>query len=797
MKITKHISFIIILVLLINICLPIISEASNSLANKTEKNTIENNINKNEEAKNDINKDDNIIGNNSTGTVDKENTTNNNTITDNTTSDNDKNNTTENNAENNQSNNTNTNNGNTSNNTTGDNVVKEENNNVIDSIQKPENTEELQEKEDINLNENSTTEISNIASTGLGVRYSSHVQDYGWEKEWKTNGQESGTTGQNKKIEAMKIELINNTNNLHIRYQTYAQGIGWQDIMSDGKEAGTTGKNLRMEAIKIWLEGTNEYSVMYRTHIQDFGWQEWSYDGAISGNLGDNKKIEAIEIKIVPKVNKEFSVSYTTHVQDYGWQKDSQEYDISGTTGQNKKVEALKIGLKNAPAGVTIRYRAYVENSGWQPWTNENSVVGTTGKNLKMLGFRIELQGTKDYSVHYRVHVQDRGWTAWKKNGEVSGEIGDQKKIEAIQIKIVKEKNNNTNTFGVEYYTYLQGSSVNENKIERNGEISGTTGENRKIEAVQIKLINAPNKSAHIKYKTHVENYGWGDWVRDDQISGVMNQGLKIEAIKIELEGLDNYTVEYKAHVQDYGWTSWYIDGEIAGTTGQNKKIEAIQIRIVPKYKRYFKGVDVSYWQGKIDFDKLVASNQIDFMITRIGWYRESKRELNVDEQFERNYREAKRKNLPLGAYFFSYATSIDEVRREANAVVDYLKSTGQTDFELPIFYDIEHSSQISLGKNTITQMSIEFCEILKRAGFDKVGVYSYSYWLENYMDLSKLPNDYSIWVANYGTNNNGELPEDIYKYAETHDIWQYTSSGKVDGINGNVDMNICYKKYF
>ena len=128
---------------------------------------------------------------------------------------------------------------------------------------------------------------------------------------------------------------------------------------------------------------------------------------------------------------------------------------------------------------------------------------------------------------------------------------------------------------------------------------------------------------------------------------------------------------------------------------------------------------------------------------------------------------------------------------------MDYLKRTKQTDFELPIFFDIEDGSQISLGKDVITQMSIEFCEILKKAGFNKVGVYSYSYWLENYMYISKLPKDYSIWVANYGKNDSGELPDNIFKYADTYDIWQYSSSGRVNGINGNVDMNICYKKYF
>ncbi len=787
MKKAKYISFILILILLINIALPIISEANNIIKNEVNETeavnntkTVENEIIENNNISNTISEN-NVIEN-----IGKENTVYENKI---------ENNISDSNSIKEEAEEVENSNKSKEHETTNIPVETKKDNTGVNA----ENEISTQNEEDkISMqNEENGIALFSEKTAELGVKYSSHVQDYGWETKWKQNGERSGTTGQNKKIEAMKIELTNNSNKLHIKYQTYAQGIGWQNIISDGKEAGTTGRNLRMEAIKIWLEGTEEYSVMYRTHIQDFGWQDWSYDGDISGNLGDNKKIEAIEIKIVSKKSKDFSITYTTHVQDYGWQKESQEYDISGTTGQNKKVEALKINLKNAPSGVYVRYKAYVENNGWQSWKTANAEAGSTGKNLKLLGLRIELQGTTEYSVYYRTHIQDRGWTDWKKNSAVAGDISLEKKIEAIQVKIVKEKNTVSTEFGVEYYTCLQGSSSNENKIESNGEISGTVGENRKVEALQVELKNAPSTSAHIKYKAHVENYGWMDWVKDGQIAGVMNKGLKIEAIKVELEGLDNYTVEYKAHVQDYGWTDWYIDGETAGTTGKNKKIEAIQIRIVPKYKRYFKGIDVSYWQGQIDFDKLKASGQVDFMITRIGWYRESKKELNVDTQFERNYKEAKRKNIPLGAYFYSYATSIDEVKREANSVVDYLKRTRQTDFELPIFFDIEDGSQISLGKDIITQMSIEFCEILKKAGFNKVGVYSYSYWLENYMYISKLPKDYSIWVANYGKNDSGELPDNIFKYADTYDIWQYSSSGRVNGINGNVDMNICYKKYF
>ena len=86
--------------------------------------------------------------------------------------------------------------------------------------------------------------------------------------------------------------------------------------------------------------------------------------------------------------------------------------------------------------------------------------------------------------------------------------------------------------------------------------------------------------------------------------------------------------------------------------------------------------------------------------------------------------------------------------------------------------------------------------QMLKNAGYE-VGVYSYSYWLNNYMEISRLPADYSLWVADYGTNNNGQIPSDLDKYSETNDIWQFTDKAQIDGINGYVDMNVCYKKYF
>ena len=128
--------------------------------------------------------------------------------------------------------------------------------------------------------------------------------------------------------------------------------------------------------------------------------------------------------------------------------------------------------------------------------------------------------------------------------------------------------------------------------------------------------------------------------------------------------------------------------------------------------------------------------------------------------------------------------------------LIKYLKSSGNSSFELPIFYDIEEDSQISYGKKAITDITIAFCETMKNAGYE-VGVYSYSYWLNNYMETLRLPADYSLWGADYGTNNNGQIPSDLDKYSETYDIWQFTDKAQIDGINGYVDMNVCYKKYF
>lgn len=115
-----------------------------------------------------------------------------------------------------------------------------------------------------------------------------------------------------------------------------------------------------------------------------------------------------------------------------------------------------------------------------------------------------------------------------------------------------------------------------------NGNISGTTGQSLPMEALKIKLVDAP-AGAKINYQAHVQNIGWiNQWQSNGETAGTTGCGLNLEAIKITLEGLPGYTIQYQVHVKNIGWQNFVSDGQIAGTTGQSLDIEAIRIKIIP-----------------------------------------------------------------------------------------------------------------------------------------------------------------------------------------------------------------------
>ena len=285
-----------------------------------------------------------------------------------------------------------------------------------------------------------------------GVSYEAHVSDIGWQT-FAQNGETAGTTGQNKGIEALKLQLYNVVNG-DIEYRAHVRDIGWQDYVSNGQQAGTTGQAKPVEAVSIRLTGEAEeqYDIYYRVHSSDFGWLGWAKNGEDAGTQGYAKKVEAIQVQLVEKGGeapgetsnafkmKETEVQYQAHVSDIGWQNIVTNGALAGTTGQNKGIEALKLQLSNARNG-GIEYRAHVRDIGWQDYVSNGQQAGTTGqaKPVEAVSIRLTGKAEEQYDIYYRVHSSDFGWLGWAKNGEDAGTQGYAKKAEAIEICLVKK----------------------------------------------------------------------------------------------------------------------------------------------------------------------------------------------------------------------------------------------------------------------------------------------------------------------------------------------------------------------
>lgn len=194
------------------------------------------------------------------------------------------------------------------------------------------------------------------------------------------------------------------------------------------------------------------------------------------------------------------------------------------------------------------------------------------------------------------------------------------------------------------------------------------------------------------------------------------------------------------------------------------------------------KGIDVSAWQGKIDW-KTVADYGMGFVILRI-----TEAGNVVDSQFENNLAGCNKYNIPVGVYKYSYAMIIAEIQREARKVVSTLNGRR---IQFPVFLDLEYNNQKSLGSESIYKMADAFREIVEAAGY-KFAIYCNVDWYENVI-CSHLKK-YDFWIARYPANDDGWLQERLRPDFGVG--WQYSSKAKIPGISGTVDRNVFYKDY-
>ena len=431
----------------------------------------------------------------------------------------------------------------------------------------------------------------------VSVKYKSQVQDYGWQSGWQKDGSTSGTIGESKRLEAVRLELTSDVSDGEILYKSHVQDEGWQSKWkSDGQISGTVGIGKRLEAIQIKLNGnvSKKYNVYYRVHVQDYGWLDWAKNGEQSGS--DAYSIEAYQIAVLPAGNKApgktvytyhtVDMEMEAHVSDIGWQNKENNGNIIGTTGKAKGIEAYSLSVAKENLGISY---ASCINGEWQQEVKDGQTSGTTGQAKHIEAIKIQLTGTEkeNYHVYYRVHVSNIGWLDWTCDGEAAGTKNYNYPIEAIQIEVVSSDSDNIPEVGEAYKEKIDNvrycahvSDIGWQSSVTNGDIAGTTGKNKAIEALKIET---DLENLNIEYTSCNKKDEWQSWTNKGEATGTVGAAKALEAIKIKLSGESSseYHVYYRVYVSNFGWLDWTSDGEPAGTNGYGYNIEALQIKVM------------------------------------------------------------------------------------------------------------------------------------------------------------------------------------------------------------------------
>lgn len=195
------------------------------------------------------------------------------------------------------------------------------------------------------------------------------------------------------------------------------------------------------------------------------------------------------------------------------------------------------------------------------------------------------------------------------------------------------------------------------------------------------------------------------------------------------------------------------------------------------------KGIDISSYQGTVNFQK-IKNSEYQFVIIRLGY---GDNILSQDDKkLQYNLTKCMEYNIPYAFYLVSYAKNFTG-KESVDSEIEHTKRLIANTNPFCIFYDMEVNSIKYLGKNTLTNQAIKYCDYFKNQGY-QVGIYANKNWYTNYLDYDKLKKqNYKIWLAHYG----------IEKPSLECDLWQYTDKGKVEGIDENtVDLNIMYKNF-
>lgn len=277
----------------------------------------------------------------------------------------------------------------------------------------------------------------------------------------------------------------------------------------------------------------------------------------------------------------------------------------------------------------------------------------------------------------------------------------------------------------------------------------------------------------------HIEDLSAGDYSLN--IASLVGYEVPSDPVPVSVGA----KIEYKA-VADISYlikTEAEIDAEREDTSKKDADEESSGNSGIKKLEGALFGIDVSKWNNDIEWPKVKEAG-VKYAIIRCG-YRGSQTGVIVeDPYFRTNIENATKEGIPVGIYFFSQAVSEREAVEEASAVMSLIKDY---DITYPVFLDSESAG----GKGRADELDVvqrskaadAFCETIRSGGY-KAGIYASRNWFNNRLDISKMSKDNITWLAEYA---------DKPTYGATYHIWQYSSAGRIPGIEGRVDMNMSY----
>ena len=261
----------------------------------------------------------------------------------------------------------------------------------------------------------------------------------------------------------------------------------------------------------------------------------------------------------------------------------------------------------------------------------------------------------------------------------------------------------------------------------------------------------------------------------------------KIVENDIDFDKLGKYKLILKATDNSNNITIKEFTVEIVEKPKDNKETSKTVKRVGVKYEDIYTeyknnktkiGIDISKWQGNVDFQKLKEAN-VEFVMIRLGYQTGFDKEIVLDKYYEQNIKLANKYGIKAGVYFYSYAKNTNDAKKQAEFVKKHIKNYK---IDMPVAYDFEDWKNIGLAKLSIYDINKnakKFLDEIKKDGYQVLN-YGSKYYLENIWDI-----DYPTWLAHYTNKTN---------YSKDYKMWQLTENGLISGVQGFVDVNVLYE---